>query len=129
MGQQQLLLIILGVLVVGLAVAVGITIFQDNAISLNRDAVNIDLVNLGARAQMYYRCPAIMVGGEGSFDGLTLKMLTSKPTNSNGSYTVTSVSPTQVVLDGVGVEKGNDGNPLSLTVTVFPDSMFMSLNN
>ncbi len=129
MGQQQLLLIILGVLVVGVAVAVGITIFQDNAISLNRDAVNIDLVNLGALAQTYYRRPAIMLGGEGTFNGLTLKMLTSKPKNSNGSYTVTSVSPTQVVLDGIGVEKGNDGNPLSLTVTVFPDSMFMTLNN
>ena len=129
MGQQQLLLIILGVLVVGLAVAVGITIFQDNAISLNRDAVNIDLVNLGALAQMYYRRPEVMAGGAGTFNGLTLKMLTSKPKNSNGSYTVTSVSPTQVVLDGVGVEKGNDGDPLSLSVTVFSDSMFITLNN
>ena len=51
MGQQQLLLIILGVVVVGIAVVVGITMFQDNAISANRDAVTNDLVSLGARAQ------------------------------------------------------------------------------
>ena len=47
MGQQQLLLIILGVIVVGIAVAVGITMFSDSAISANRDAVTNDLtVNL-----------------------------------------------------------------------------------
>ena len=49
MGQQQLLLIILGVIIVGIAVAVGITMFQDNAISANRDAVTNDLVQLAAK--------------------------------------------------------------------------------
>ena len=66
MGQQQLLLIILGVIVVGIAVAVGITMFSDNAISANRDAVTNDLVNLASRAQQYYRRPASMGGGEGA---------------------------------------------------------------
>ena len=64
MGQQQLLLIILGVIVVGIAVAVGITMFQDNAISANRDAVTNDLVNLAARAQQYYRRPTALGGAQ-----------------------------------------------------------------
>ncbi len=64
MGQQQLLLIILGVIVVGIAVVVGITMFQDNAISANRDAVTNDLVNLGARAQQFYRRPLTRWGLE-----------------------------------------------------------------
>ncbi len=59
MGQQQLLLIILGVIVVGIAVAVGITMFQDNAVSANRDAVVERMVNLSARAQQYYRRPYV----------------------------------------------------------------------
>jgi len=67
MGQQQLLLIILGVIVVGIAVAVGITMFQDNAVSANRDAVTNDLVNLAARAQQFYRRPTALGGGQGSF--------------------------------------------------------------
>ncbi len=71
MGQQQLLLIILGVIVVGIAVVVGITMFQDNAISANRDAVTNDLVSLGARAQQYYRRPTPVGGGGVSFVGLT----------------------------------------------------------
>jgi hypothetical protein len=33
MGQQQLLLIVLGVIVVGIAIAVGISLFNANAIN------------------------------------------------------------------------------------------------
>ena len=71
MGQQQLLLIILGVIVVGIAVAVGITMFTDNAVNANRDAVTNDLVNLAARAQQFYRRPTALGGGGNSFIGLT----------------------------------------------------------
>ncbi len=53
MGQQQLLLIILGVIIVGIAVAVGITMFQDNAVDQNRSAVIADLTTLAAKAQRY----------------------------------------------------------------------------
>ena len=92
MGQQQLLLIILGVIVVGIAVAVGITMFNDSATSANRDAVTNDLVNLASRAQQYYRRPTALGGGGGSFTGLTIKHLTktngSSMINGNGEYTV-----------------------------------------
>jgi len=46
MGQQQLLLIVLGVIVVGIAVIVGINLFTVNAVSSNRDGVTADLTNL-----------------------------------------------------------------------------------
>jgi hypothetical protein len=69
MGQQQLLLIILGVIVVGIAVAVGITMFSDSAINANRDAMVNDLVNLASRAQQFYRRPSSLGGGGNSFAG------------------------------------------------------------
>ena len=47
MGQQQLLLIVLGVIIVGIAVVVGINLFNANATNANRDAVVSDLNNLG----------------------------------------------------------------------------------
>ncbi|MBI4535298.1 MAG: hypothetical protein HY708_03405 [Ignavibacteriae bacterium] len=131
MGQQQLLLIILGVIVVGIAVAVGITMFQDNAVSANRDAVTNDLVNLAARAQQYYRRPQALGGGSNNFTGLTLAKLTSKPSNANGAYAVVG-SPTgngPVVITGTGVEKGADGTPLIMTMNVFPDSTYVVETN
>ena len=71
MGQQQLLLIILGVIIVGIAVAVGITMFQDNAVDQNRSAVIADLTTLAAKGQQYYAKPTTLGGGGNSFAGLT----------------------------------------------------------
>jgi len=130
MGQQQLLLIILGVIVVGIAVAVGISMFTDNAISSNRDAVTNDLVNLASRAQQYYRRPSMLGGGQGSFSGITadvsgLRKLTSMPNgqNANGTYSIVSSSRSSLVLRGLGTETGNDGtSPVKVVMDVWPDS-------
>jgi hypothetical protein len=114
MGQQQLLLIILGVIVVGIAVAVGITMFSDSAISANRDALTNDLVNLASRAQQFYRRPVSLGGGGNSFNLITadaagLRRLTNKPINANGTYSVAAAgsgsgTAATVELLGVGTE-------------------------
>jgi Tfp pilus assembly protein PilE len=112
MGQQQLLLIILGVIVVGIAVAVGISMFADAATSANRDGVSNDLVNLAARAQQYFRRPKSLGGGGNSFVGLTadaagLAKLTNMASgkNANGTYTIQSAgTANQVTIQGVGTE-------------------------
>ena len=124
MGQQQLLLIILGVIVVGIAVAVGITMFTDNAISANRDAVTNDLVNLAARAQQFYRRPTALGGGGNSFVGLTadaagLRKLTNRETNANGQYSITTAgTATAVVLQGVGTEVASGTNYVTMQIFV-----------
>ena len=131
MGQQQLLLIILGVIVVGIAVVVGITMFQDNAISANRDAVTNDLVNLGARAQQFYRRPHSLGGGENSFTllGTDMTKLTNGPgataaswTNPNGTYSIQTGGDQSIVLDGKGTEKIG-GVAVEVTCSVYPDSL------
>ena len=135
MGQQQLLLIILGVIVVGIAVAVGITMFADNAVSANKDAVTNDLVNLASRAQQFYRRPLALGGGQGSFAGLTadaagLAKLTSKASNANGTYNIlTAGDQTSVELEGFGTEKGTDQQPLHVTMLVYADSTQVAFHN
>jgi len=130
MGQQQLLLIILGVIVVGIAVAVGITMFSDSAISANRDALTNDLVNLASRAQQFYRRPTSLGGGGNSFALLAataagMKFLTNNPTNANGSYSIlvagagTGTAAT-VTLRGVGTEIFG-GSAVEVQVKVYPD--------
>jgi hypothetical protein len=126
MGQQQLLLIILGVIVVGIAVAVGITMFSDSAISANRDALTNDLVNLASKAQQYYRRPTQLGGGGNSFAGLVIGKLTSHTSNANGCYTLGSVSATgtvtQVEIEGIGTEKLSDGTTVKVHMYVWPSS-------
>jgi hypothetical protein len=116
MGQQQLLLIVLGVIVVGVAVIVGINMFGANAISNNRDAVIADLNNLGAIAQQYWRKPGAMGGGDRTFTGWTIP--THTDTTPNGVYAAT-VSAQSVTIVGTGNEK-YDGTPIVHTATVSP---------
>ncbi len=124
MGQQQLLLIILGVIVVGIAVAVGITMFTDNAVSANRDAVTNDLVNLAARAQQFYRRPTALGGGGNSFVGLTaddagLRKLTNRASNANGTYAiVTAGTLTGCVIEGVGTEMVDGTDYVTMRIQV-----------
>ena len=128
MGQQQLLLIILGVVVVGIAIAVGITMFADSAASSNRDEVVADLENLSARAQQYYRKPTSNFGGGYSFNGLTtsaITLLTNKPSNANGVYSIETAGSgsgitSTVTIKGVGTELFN-GSPVAAHVFVYPD--------
>ncbi len=139
MGQQQLLLIILGVIVVGIAVAVGITMFQDNAVSANRDAVVNDLVNLAARAQQFYRRPVSLGGGQNSFAGLAtngISKLVNVPSsstswmNANGTYIVQQASDSMVTLQGSGNEIGNDGTgKVKVTMTVRATSTLTTVDN
>jgi Tfp pilus assembly protein PilE len=156
MGQQQLLLIILGVIIVGIAVAVGITMFTGGARDANRDQVVNDLVNLAAKAQQFYRRPGAMGGGGNSFgDGNTDQLdgqisfdLTAADTaNANGVYaiitdgsegTINAVntsradvgSGSSLIIKGWGVETGNDGtNPVQAYVTIGPTSFVTTVVN
>ncbi|OGU33038.1 MAG: hypothetical protein A2057_00215 [Ignavibacteria bacterium GWA2_35_9] len=124
MGQQQLLLIVLGVIVVGIAVVVGINLFNANAVSSNRDGVVSDLNNLGAMAQQYYKKPGSMGGGGNTFTGWTIP--TQLDTTANGNY-APSVSAQTITIQGYGTEKNDAGTTIQHTATVSPTSITVVL--
>jgi hypothetical protein len=125
MGQQQLLLIVLGVIVVGIAVVVGINLFTANAVSSNRDGVVADLNSLGAMAQQHYRKPTPMGGGGYTFTGWTVP--NELDTTPNGIYTAT-VAAQSVTLVGKGNEK-NAGSVIQYTATVTSIAITSVKNN
>src|SRR3989339_1755431 len=121
MGQQQLLLIVLGVIIVGIAVVVGISVFTASSSSANRDAVISDLTNLASLAQQYYRKPGALGGGDRTFTGWTVPA--SLDTTGNGIYTVTAAAQS-VTLVGTGNENGNNGTSVvQVTMVVGPDAI------
>ena len=68
MGQQQLLLVILVTIIVGIATVVAINTFGTAADSANVDAVRQDIAQIAAAAQGYYMKPAMLGGGGRTFD-------------------------------------------------------------
>jgi len=127
MGQQQLLLIVLGVIIVGIAIVVGINLFTANAIESNRNGVISDLSNLGAMAQQYYKRPTTYSGGGNTFTGWTLDA--NLDTTGHGTYALT-VNAQSVTIVGTGYETGDDGSTkVKATATVTPTSITIAKNN
>jgi hypothetical protein len=114
MGQQQLLLIILGVIIVGIAIAVGISMFSSSSVQANKDAIVNDLNNLAADAYQYKIRPATMGGGAGQYTNYNVP--TKLASNDNGSFVASGASATAVTL------KGNSSSYSGSSVTAVCDS-------
>jgi Tfp pilus assembly protein PilE len=144
-GQQQLLLIVLGVIIVGIAIVVGMTTFKSNAVSANREQVVSNLLHLASRAQQYYMKPSSLAGGNRNFKGFALMVVDTG--NANGSFSPTATQPSgatyvagstaaisssasKLYIVGCGKQNGND--PASLVkayVAVTADSMNAQILN
>ena len=116
MGQQQLLLIVLGIIVVGIAVILGITLFKTSAVEAKRDNMMNEAFNLASMAQQYYQRPKSLMGGGRKFtdweipDALTV--------TASGRYEAV-VEADQIIITGIGndVVTGNDSVSIAVTVT------------
>jgi hypothetical protein len=86
MGQQQLLLIVIGVIVVGIAIAAGMGLFSASKESSIKDELVNQNIAIAAAIQQYYSKPTSMGGGNLKFDGYLLPV--KMKTTTNGSYSV-----------------------------------------
>lgn len=126
MGQQQLLLILLGIVVVGIAIFVGITLFRSNAIEAKRANVTNELVNLAAMAQQYYQKPSSLGGGSRKFTGWSIPP--ELATTQNGHFTA-QITADQVVLVGTGNEVVTNNDSVKVQMTVLPSTFITTIIN
>ncbi len=124
MGQQQLLLIVLSIIITGIAIVVGINMFGTSAYQANREAALQDAVTIASRAQDWYRKPGVLGGGDRTFNGLNvLNVLGMPDSTANGTYAIAGAGQSATVT-AVGQEDSDgDGTPLTFTMTVHPDSV------
>jgi hypothetical protein len=95
MGTTQMLLIVMGVIIVGIAIVVGtLPSFIKGMENANKDALTQDCLKLAAAAQGYYRRPTLFRGGGNSYTSITIKDLgislndAGDGENANGTFTV-----------------------------------------
>lgn len=143
MGTQQILLIVLSVIIVGVAIAVGITMFQTQAYNSNKTALASEAAQYGAQVVQWFKTP-VSLGGAGAPADLTTDWTaleigtaigfgaddddTTTPPNTaammatdTGMFTITSVTAKTVVITAVGTEERGGVNPKSVTTITFPD--------
>ena len=102
MGQQNLLIILLGMLIVALAVAVAISVFRGNSIETSRNNIIVDLGFYAQKAREYYWKPRAQGGGDRSFENVRIDNIAYSTENNNGRYFVESSTRSEVVIVGVG---------------------------
>ena len=111
MGQQQLLLLVLGIVIVGLAVVVGIQAFGENQKKANSDAMVNDGVRIASDIQAWVLKPQAFGGGDGDPTNVTLASLGYEVSgttysNLNGDFTITP-SATSVIISGENEDNSN----------------------
>ncbi len=137
MGNQQILLIVLGMIIVGIAISIGIILVRENAVSSNRDAMTTDLMNIAARVEKYYNTTRFMGGGGRSYVGLTAdaaglrKIGTAELfVTGNGRYSIrTAGTETKVVLEGIGNVELPDGTFPIVSCEVSLGSAVITIEN
>ena len=98
MGQQQLLLIILGVIIVGIAIAVGISQFGANSTQANKDGITSGVISIAANAYQYKIRPTSLGGGGNSYlyYGIPAKM----QSEDNGTYSIGTTNAGSIEIIG-----------------------------
>jgi hypothetical protein len=109
LGHQQFFFAILGVVIVGIAIAVGVTMFKGNAIESSRSALINDLMYLASRARSQYWKPRVLAGASRDFTNIEYRRISTMSENENGRYYIQEATKDELVLVGVGrVVSGND---------------------
>lgn len=114
MGQQQLLLIVLGVIIVGIAVVIGINLFGTSAKQANEDQVIQECLGIISAAQQWVRKPAALGGPavQNDFTNFDFSIIgkpvaagTTTWTNANGDqFVISARGVNTMTLTGIGRE-------------------------
>jgi len=127
LGQQQLLLIVLGIVLIAIAVAVGMSLFRSHAINSKRDILTNETIAMSAHAISYYKRAKEFGGGGNSFTGWQIP---SQVQNTiNGSYIIGEVYDDHVVLIATGTEVVTGNDSVKVKTTVYPDGYNIEIIN
>jgi hypothetical protein len=106
MGQQQLIIIVLTVIVVGLALYGALGLFDSYHQSHERDLIIQRMNILVGEAKKYAAKPATLGGGDGSYLGF---MPPAKLAVTPEFHIYTTAGDTWVLFQGFGTTLGEDG--------------------
>jgi len=108
MGQQNLLIVVVGIMIVAIAVTVGISLFRGNSVEAARNNLIVDLGFYAQKAREFYWKPRTQGGGDRSFTGVRLDNLAYATQNENGRYYVENSTQDEVIIVGVGMIMSGD---------------------
>ena len=115
MGTQQLLLIVLGLIIIAVAIAGGIYLFDAYAESSVKDNIVSECSSLGSLAQQYYNKSGEMGGGDKSFIGWNISEHVDS--THSASYSIVLANNEKLILRGTPLKEKNYSWAVKTTVT------------
>ena len=117
MGYQQILMLVLGVIIIGISVAVGLGMFTYEMTKNNRQSIISDMNIFAGVANAYYKSPLNMGGGDREWDvdkmglwfGFNYDTVNNAISNNNGTYVFSSSGDVLTII-GTGTSIGNNGS-------------------
>lgn len=124
MGQQQLLLLVLGIVIVGLAVVVGIQAFGENQKKANADALVNDGVRIASDAQAWALKPTAFGGPapDGDISDASFNALGYTAdgdgiySNLNGRFELDGSTAGELVINGCSLTASGLANVVEIKV-------------
>jgi hypothetical protein len=141
MGQQQLLLVILVTIIVGIATIVAVNVLNNRITQANRDAVRQDLSQAASYVQSLWERPLVMDGAGRDFTTMNVEDILryinvpsstfqsgdTEATNENGTFRVEIESETELLIIGepnsgppnleISVERDNETGQWEFTIS------------
>ena len=121
MGQQQILLIVLALIIVGVAIAISVQLFRANAIESKRDILVEETTYLGTMAIQYFKKPTELGGGNQDFTGWQIPSQMIQ--TANGNFMIAAVTPDEVTITGTGSEVVTGTDSIKVQVIVRADGI------
>jgi hypothetical protein len=129
MGQTQLFLVVLGMMLIGVAIYVGVSMFAANTVEDSRNAIIVDLQNFAARANAYFWKPTTQGGGGKSFNGISMSQVYPMNENVNATYHIESVANDQCVIVGVGKVVASNDDSIRVRIRVTTQQNIVEILN
>ena len=115
MGQKQLLIIVLGIIIVAIAVVFVLTVLSSRAADVEASALSQDVHYIASAASAYWSRPGVADGKARTFIGTkNVTAFGADTSNANGNFVMTSITVTQFTLTATGV---NEGVVIRATIT------------
>lgn len=121
MGNQQMLPLLLATVLVGLAIVRGLGMLEETNRLENEAQIQMALLTTAERAQMWYRKPAAIGGGEQSFAQVSWRKLNLNPNTPAGKFTMSEKTDRSFRLIGVS----HEDPALVVSYVVYADSVIL----
>ena len=115
MGQQKLLLVILVSVIIGLATIVAINTFQSAAEEANIDSIRQDILQAQSNANAFVLKPDVLGGGNGRYQGITLREISLPEENENAAYQLGEINDDSFEI----IATSERGSTLTATITSY----------